>query len=306
MKWSFTAIGIFILGLIGVAIILLFQSLTTNNENDYYLLKEVTEAAMLDAIDYKVYRETGNLKIREKVFVESFTRRFAESTLFVGSTYTIKMFDIMESPPKVTVAIDTGIGQFTIYNDTADYNVVNSLSAILEYNDFDYDTISTSSIFYTDSDTGGYVKKTYDKDYYSFIAIGSGNVDFSQVLKVPDILNVEGGIININGAQVLEGPLVVKNDITENVMIALLNRELDWVTSGTGYFENKYYDDNSYYDGKLNNVHINGIQLCDSNLDSRCNGKNTYLFNWRGNTENNDKDLLLVKYKIRWNYEIFE
>ena len=31
--------------------ILLFQQLTTNNENDYYLLKEVTEAAMIDAID---------------------------------------------------------------------------------------------------------------------------------------------------------------------------------------------------------------------------------------------------------------
>ena len=63
MKWSFATVGIILLGLTGVAIILLFQQITTNNENDYYLLKEITEAAMVDAIDVGYYRETGNLKI---------------------------------------------------------------------------------------------------------------------------------------------------------------------------------------------------------------------------------------------------
>lgn len=306
MKWSFTAVGLFILGLIGVAIILLFQSLTTNNENDYYLLKEITEASMFDAIDYKVYRETGNLKIKERVFVESFTRRFAESTLFVGNTYTIKMFDIIEAPPKATIYIDTGIGKFTIYNDTQEYSVVNNLTGILEYNDFTSDSIRTSSIFSTGSDTGGYIKKTYENECYSFISIENKKVYFSQVLRVPDILNVEGGLIKINDVQVLGEPIVVKDNIIENVAVALLNRELDWVVGGTGYFKNKYYDVDNYYNGKLNNVSISKIKLCDNGVDSRCNGKNTYLFNWSGDTENSDKSLLFVKYKMKWNYEIFK
>ena len=68
MKWSTVTVGVMILGIIGVSIILLFQQLTTTNENDYYLLKEITEAAMVDSIDISYYRETGNLKIvREKL-----------------------------------------------------------------------------------------------------------------------------------------------------------------------------------------------------------------------------------------------
>lgn len=132
MKWSFATVGIIILGIIGIMVIILFQDLTTNDENDYYLLKEVTEAAMLDSVDLKYYRETGDYKIVKEKFVENFTRRFAESTLFVGSTYTIKFFDIMEIPPKVTVTIDTGIGSYTIYKESDSYGINNELSAILE------------------------------------------------------------------------------------------------------------------------------------------------------------------------------
>ena len=40
MKWSFASVGLIVFGLIGLAIIILFQNITTNNENDYYLLKE--------------------------------------------------------------------------------------------------------------------------------------------------------------------------------------------------------------------------------------------------------------------------
>ena len=80
MKWSFASVGLIVLGLVGLSIIILFQNITTNNENDYYLLKEVTEASMIDAIDMDYYRESGELKIIKDKFVESFTRRFAEST----------------------------------------------------------------------------------------------------------------------------------------------------------------------------------------------------------------------------------
>ena len=63
MKWSFASVGLIVFGLIGLTIIILFQNITTNNENDYYLLKEVTEASMIDAIDMDYYRQTGELKI---------------------------------------------------------------------------------------------------------------------------------------------------------------------------------------------------------------------------------------------------
>ena len=63
MKWSFASVGMIVLGITGIAIILLFQQITTSNENDYYLLKEITEASMIESIDLKYYRETGDLKI---------------------------------------------------------------------------------------------------------------------------------------------------------------------------------------------------------------------------------------------------
>ena len=55
MKWSFASVGMIVLGIIGVMVIVLFQQITTSNENDYYLLKEITEASMIESIDLKYY-----------------------------------------------------------------------------------------------------------------------------------------------------------------------------------------------------------------------------------------------------------
>ena len=155
MKWSFASVGLIVLGLVGLSIIILFQNITTNNENDYYLLKEVTEASMIDAIDMDYYRESGELKIIKDKFVESFTRRFAESTVFASSNYTINYFDIMEEPPKVTVSINTGIGEYTIYQDTTDYHVANTLSAILEYYGKEYILHDKIYLLFFDDEYGG-------------------------------------------------------------------------------------------------------------------------------------------------------
>ena len=133
MKWSFASVGMIVLGIIGVMVIVLFQQITTSNENDYYLLKEITEASMIESMDIKYYRETGDLRIVKEKFVENFTRRYSESTLFIGTKYTISFFDIMEVPPKVTIMINTGLEQYRIYNDTSNYNVVNNLTGILEF-----------------------------------------------------------------------------------------------------------------------------------------------------------------------------
>lgn len=309
MKWSMSTVGVIILGLIGVSIILLFQGLTTNSENDYYLLKEITEASMFDAIDYKVYRESGELKIRKEAFVESFTRRFAESTLFIGSSYTIKMFDIIETPPKVTIFIDTGIGSFTIHKYSDEYNVTNYLSGILEYNNQDLNLFGDSSIFYHDEESEksnenpGYVKRSYTKDYYSIMDDCNTEFKFEQILNIPDILNVKGGLVKINSVNVVEGPNIIigEEDIINNITLALLYRELDWVVTpkSTKYDNWDYYNVNKYYKNSLT-VQDLSVKLCSS--DTGCNGIDTYKLTWNGKI--NGAGSLLVKYKIKWNYEI--
>ena len=114
MKWSFAQVGLVTAGLVGIIIILLFQQITVNNEQDYYLLREVTEAAMLDSIDLAYYRDTGKVKMIQEKFVENFTRRFAESVNYTSTGYSIRFYDIMEYPPKVSIIIETGIGTYTI------------------------------------------------------------------------------------------------------------------------------------------------------------------------------------------------
>jgi len=50
------AVFIFILGLFGIFLINTFGVITTTNQQDYTLLKNATEAAMNDAIDWASYR----------------------------------------------------------------------------------------------------------------------------------------------------------------------------------------------------------------------------------------------------------
>lgn len=134
MKWSFYNVGMIIFGLVGLAMIVLFVQLTVNSDEEYYLLKEVTEASMIDSIDIAYYRRTGNLKIVKEKFAESFFRRFAESTNVNANSYDIKISNIIESPPKVSVEITSDLGKKTIYKNTDDYNVYSDLDAILEFN----------------------------------------------------------------------------------------------------------------------------------------------------------------------------
>lgn len=134
MKWSFYNVGMIIFGLVGLAMIALFVQLTVNSDEEYYLLKEVTEASMIDSIDIAYYRKTGNLKIVKEKFAESFFRRFAESTNVNANSYDIKISNIIESPPKVSVEITSDLGKKTIYKNTDDYNVYSDLDAILEFN----------------------------------------------------------------------------------------------------------------------------------------------------------------------------
>ena len=152
-----------ILGLVGIVLINLFGNITVSNEDMYYILKEVTEASMIDAIDYQAYRVgvgydgvtsisdpdsmhcisgvPGTVRIVKEKFVESFVRRFSK-TATNNREYEIRFEDIDECPPKVSVTITAKeqykmLGNLFGSNEEYDYEtdsaeIVNTLSAILE------------------------------------------------------------------------------------------------------------------------------------------------------------------------------
>ena len=66
MKHAFWAYWLILLGVFIVVIMLLVQSVTSNNQQDYFLVKELTEAAMLDAVDYGYYRQYGEVESIKK------------------------------------------------------------------------------------------------------------------------------------------------------------------------------------------------------------------------------------------------
>lgn len=126
------------MGLFGLLIIILFNEITVSNEQDYYTLKDATEAAMIESIDVAYYRLTGEIKMSKEKFVENFTRRFTETSTFGQGNYNIEFYQISESPAKVSLRIVDSTNSYNIYNtysvdiDATQINVVNELSAILD------------------------------------------------------------------------------------------------------------------------------------------------------------------------------
>ena len=120
------------LGLFGLLIIILFNEITVSNEQDYYNLKNAAEASMIDAVDVAYYRLTGEIKISKEKFVENFTRRFTENSTFGQGNYSIVFYDIMESPPKVSLRIYDNTNSYNIYNIETDAKIVNEITAILD------------------------------------------------------------------------------------------------------------------------------------------------------------------------------
>ncbi len=133
MKWSFASVATIVLGIFGLFIILLFSEITVSNEQDYYSLKEATEAAMIESVDIAYYRLTGDVKIVKEKFVENFTRRFTETSTFGQGNYQIDFYQISETPPKVSIRIIDKTTNYRIYSyDSENYNILNEITAILD------------------------------------------------------------------------------------------------------------------------------------------------------------------------------
>lgn len=132
MKESFWAYLFIVLGLFVIVIMMLIQDVTTTDEEDFYLTKEVMEAAMVDSIDYGVYMDTGDIRIIESKFIENFTRRFADSVKD-SKNYTLEFYDIYEDPPKATVKVSTSTKDYSVTTDsTVNFDILTVMSGILE------------------------------------------------------------------------------------------------------------------------------------------------------------------------------
>lgn len=132
MKESFWGYLIIILGVFTLAVILLFNDMTNTNDQNYYLVKEVTEAAMIDAVDIAYYRQTGTIAINKDKFAENFIRRYAESAS-MGKTYDIKIYDIVEQPPKVSLSVSSKSNVFSFTGEQ--FDIINKIDGILETKD---------------------------------------------------------------------------------------------------------------------------------------------------------------------------
>jgi hypothetical protein len=130
MKESFWGVFVVVLGIVSVAFIFFFQNVTNTDEQNYALLKEVTEAAMYDAVDLATYKATGNVRIDAEKFAENFVRRFAESVT-LGNYYVIDIYDISETPPKVTLKISTKLNS-NVTGEIVEFDITNRIDAILE------------------------------------------------------------------------------------------------------------------------------------------------------------------------------
>ena len=129
--------GTFIIGA-GVVIIglIFFMQKVTNNEQELYsILKDTTEAAMLDALDYDSYSTDthgGNriIRINREAFVESFVRRFSQNASLTN-TYVIEFYDINEYPPKVSIKVKSKTGG-VVMNQEFNFSNSSQIDAILE------------------------------------------------------------------------------------------------------------------------------------------------------------------------------
>ena len=137
MNKGMLTVGIILLALIALNLLNVLNNYSTGSELDYYLLKETTDAAMVDALDPFYQKTCGLYRIDKEKFVESFLYRFA-TNIDASRGYKIGFYDINEVPPKVSVKIDslTTLSFNTQSNggDNLAANISTSYDAILETN----------------------------------------------------------------------------------------------------------------------------------------------------------------------------
>lgn len=121
-------IGLFILGIIGLLVVSVVNANLTGRQLDFYLLRETTNAAMLDAVDYGFYAQHGVIRMDSEKFVENFLRRFADG-VDPSRYYQIDIYNINEAPPMVNIRIDSATN--SAFRDV-DIELTTTINAVLE------------------------------------------------------------------------------------------------------------------------------------------------------------------------------
>ncbi len=109
MQTSYWGYWLVVFGVAIVGIMIPIQALTTNTTQDYLSVKEVTEAAMLEAVDYGYYRDYNEVKMNKEKFMEVFLRMLSEN-MGRADTYKVSFYGLYEAPPKVSVEIKSSSG----------------------------------------------------------------------------------------------------------------------------------------------------------------------------------------------------
>lgn len=134
MHESFWGTFIISAGVIIIALIFFMQKVTNNDEQLSTILKNTTEAAMLDSVDYNAYYQGSTegkvIRINREAFVENFIRRFSENASLTN-TYVVEFYDINEYPPKVSIRVKTKTGG-VVMDQEFDFTSSNQIDAILE------------------------------------------------------------------------------------------------------------------------------------------------------------------------------
>lgn len=115
MNKGMVIIGIIVMFLLGLSAVFLVTSQQKGAELDYYLVKETTEASIMDAFDPNFYSKYGMYRMDKEKFMESFIKRFADSA-DASREYQIDVYDINETPPKVSIKVSsivTGLNKTT-------------------------------------------------------------------------------------------------------------------------------------------------------------------------------------------------
>lgn len=126
MQSSYWGYWLVVMGVAIIGLMISVQGITTTTTQNYYSLKEITEASMLEAVDYGYYRDYNEVKMNKEKFMEVFTRMLAETVN--NETYTVNFYGIYEAPPKVSVEIKSNAGA----GNLTDGDVVNRIDAAIQ------------------------------------------------------------------------------------------------------------------------------------------------------------------------------
>lgn len=153
MNKGMLTVGIILLAIISLLLINVISNYSSGGELDYYLVKETTEAAIEDSLDFQYYRSTGLLRMDKEKFVEGFVRRFADSVDNTRS-YDIAFYDLNEVPPKVSVKVDS---QTVLSFSGQAANISTGLDAIVE-SDYTSDPFTADALKELNDDLGAAIE----------------------------------------------------------------------------------------------------------------------------------------------------